>query len=41
MLYSFFGSTEIDTVIEAMNHATFAYDVRHIIIDNLQFMTSD
>ncbi|CAJ0632828.1 2171_t:CDS:2 [Entrophospora sp. SA101] len=37
----FFGSTEIDTVIEAMNHATFAYDVRHIIIDNLQFMTSD
>src|SRR5437763_10678485 len=37
----FFGSTEVDTVIEAMSHATFAYDVRHIIIDNLQFMTSD
>nr|CAG8600914.1 3197_t:CDS:2 [Entrophospora candida] len=35
------ANTEIDTVIEAMNHATFAYDVRHIIIDNLQFMTSD
>ncbi|CAG8450907.1 6746_t:CDS:2 [Diversispora eburnea] len=37
----FFGSTEIKGVIEAMEHAIHAFDVQHIIIDNLQFMTSD
>ncbi|CAG8609210.1 837_t:CDS:2, partial [Acaulospora morrowiae] len=37
----FFGSTEVSTVIDAMNHAIHAFDVQHIIIDNLQFMTAD
>ncbi|CAJ0830845.1 12794_t:CDS:2 [Entrophospora sp. SA101] len=39
--FKFFGTTEINTVLDAMNHAIFAYDVQHIIIDNLQFMTSE
>ncbi|RIA87199.1 P-loop containing nucleoside triphosphate hydrolase protein [Glomus cerebriforme] len=37
----FYGSTEISTIIDAMDHAIHAFDVRHIIIDNLQFMTAD
>ncbi|RHZ75957.1 hypothetical protein Glove_208g71 [Diversispora epigaea] len=37
----FFGSTEVKGVIDAMEHAIHAFDVQHIIIDNLQFMTSD
>ncbi|CAG8446891.1 13009_t:CDS:2 [Dentiscutata heterogama] len=37
----FFGSTEVSTVIDAMNHAIYAFDVQHIIIDNLQFMISE
>jgi twinkle protein len=37
----FFGSTEFSTIIDAMHHAIYAFDVRHIIIDNLQFMTAD
>ncbi|CAG8441736.1 16641_t:CDS:2 [Acaulospora colombiana] len=37
----FFGSTEVSNVIDAMNHAIHAFDVQHIIIDNLQFMTSE
>jgi twinkle protein len=28
-------------VIDAMKHAIYAFDVQHIIIDNLQFMTAD
>ncbi|OMH82189.1 Twinkle protein, mitochondrial, partial [Zancudomyces culisetae] len=36
----FHGSTNPDTVIETMRHAVYAYDVKHIIIDNLQFMMS-
>ncbi|KAJ1903624.1 hypothetical protein IWQ60_012556, partial [Tieghemiomyces parasiticus] len=34
----FFGSTEASTVIETMKHAVYAYDVQHVLIDNLQFM---
>ncbi|SOV24855.1 plastid replication-repair enzyme [Plasmodium sp. DRC-Itaito] len=34
----FHGSTNIDQVIDAMDYAVYAYDVKHIIIDNLQFM---
>ncbi|GAW83102.1 plastid replication-repair enzyme [Plasmodium gonderi] len=34
----FHGSTDIDQVLDAMDYAVYAYDVKHIIIDNLQFM---
>ncbi|CXI55369.1 plastid replication-repair enzyme, putative [Plasmodium berghei] len=34
----FHGSTNIDQVLDAMDYAVYAYDVKHIIIDNLQFM---
>ncbi|KAJ2962675.1 hypothetical protein NQZ79_g2253 [Umbelopsis isabellina] len=36
----FFGSTSIKDVLQACQHAVYAYDVRHIILDNLQFMLS-
>ncbi|KAI9295706.1 P-loop containing nucleoside triphosphate hydrolase protein [Neoconidiobolus thromboides FSU 785] len=36
----FFGSTKVKEVIDAMEHAVYAHDVQHILIDNLQFMTS-
>ncbi|KAJ1866970.1 hypothetical protein LPJ78_001394 [Coemansia sp. RSA 989] len=36
----FHGSTQPETVLETMRHAVYAYDVKHIIIDNLQFMMS-
>ncbi|KAK8812216.1 hypothetical protein WA158_007450 [Blastocystis sp. Blastoise] len=34
----FFGSTQVDQVLDAMEYAVYAYDVEHIILDNLQFM---
>ncbi|KAJ1673626.1 hypothetical protein EV182_004867, partial [Spiromyces aspiralis] len=36
----FHGSTQPSEVIETIRHAVYAYDVKHIIIDNLQFMLS-
>ena len=36
----FHGSTQPSTVVETMRHAVYAYDVKHVIIDNLQFMMS-
>ncbi|KAI8877809.1 P-loop containing nucleoside triphosphate hydrolase protein [Backusella circina FSU 941] len=36
----FFSSTAIEDVLKACQHAVYAYDVRHIILDNLQFMLS-
>ncbi|OZJ02810.1 hypothetical protein BZG36_04272 [Bifiguratus adelaidae] len=36
----FFGSTGVRDVLQACNHAVWAYDVRHIVLDNLQFMLS-
>ncbi|KAF7726090.1 hypothetical protein EC973_009064 [Apophysomyces ossiformis] len=36
----FFSSTAIKDVLDACTHAVYAYDVRHIILDNLQFMLS-
>lgn len=36
----FFGSSEVDQVIHAMEYATYVYDVAHVVLDNLQFMTS-
>ena len=35
---NFFGGTDVDEVIEAMDFAVYKYDVEHIFIDNLQFM---
>jgi len=37
---SFYGSTDIDQVLDAMDYAVYVHDVQHIIIDNLQFMMS-
>ncbi|CAG8578574.1 10805_t:CDS:2, partial [Paraglomus occultum] len=37
----FFGSTELTKVTDAMEHAIYAFDVQHIIIDNLQFMLAE
>ncbi|KAJ1731343.1 hypothetical protein LPJ61_002580 [Coemansia biformis] len=36
----FHGSTKPETVLETMRHAVYAYDVKHVVIDNLQFMMS-
>ena len=36
----FYGSTEIDDVLDAMEYAVYVYDVEHILLDNLQFMLS-
>lgn len=36
----FYGSTEVDRVLDAMEYAHYVYDVEHIVLDNLQFMTS-
>lgn len=36
----FFGSTDVDEVLDAMEYAVYAYDVQHILLDNLQFMMS-
>lgn len=37
---NFYGSSNLDQVIDAMDYAVYVYDVQHIIIDNLQFMMS-
>ena len=34
----FFGSSDVDEVLDAMDHAVYVYDVQHIVLDNLQFM---
>lgn len=39
-LLKFFGSTDIDKILDTMDFAVYAYDISHIIIDNLQFMLS-
>ncbi|KCV72545.1 hypothetical protein, variant [Fonticula alba] len=36
----FFGSTKVELVLDAMEHAVYVHDVEHIILDNLQFMMS-
>mmetsp|Transcript_18316 Transcript_18316/g.27129 ORF Transcript_18316/g.27129 Transcript_18316/m.27129 type:complete len:713 (+) Transcript_18316:72-2210(+) len=37
---NFHGSTDVDEVIDAMQYAVTANNVKHVIIDNLQFMLS-
>ncbi|OQR85631.1 twinkle protein [Achlya hypogyna] len=36
----FFGSTDVDEVLDAMEYAVYAHDVQHILLDNIQFMMS-
>jgi twinkle protein len=36
----YFGSTSVDETLNAMRFAKMRYDVAHVILDNLQFMTS-
>eukprot|EP00916_Digyalum_oweni_P026416 GHVL01043404.1.p1 GENE.GHVL01043404.1~~GHVL01043404.1.p1 ORF type:complete len:1456 (+),score=379.99 GHVL01043404.1:481-4368(+) len=36
----FYGSTCVDEVLDAMAYAYYVLDVRHVVIDNLQFMLS-
>ena len=39
-LQTYFGSTELDKILEIIDYAIYAYDIGHIVIDNLQFMLS-
>lgn len=34
------GSEDVDKVIETMEYANYVYDCSHVVLDNLQFMTS-
>lgn len=34
----FYGTTQLDHVIDTMEYASYAHDVEHVILDNLQFM---
>ncbi|GAB5353025.1 hypothetical protein AAMO2058_000003100 [Amorphochlora amoebiformis] len=34
----FFGMTDVQKVLDAMDYAVYVYDVHHILLDNLQFM---
>lgn len=36
----FFGGTDVEHVLDAMEYAVYQLEVQHIIIDNLQFMLS-
>lgn len=36
----FFGGTDVDAVLDAMEYAVYVHDVEHIVLDNLQFMLS-
>ena len=36
----FFGSTDVDRVVDALEYAAYAHDIQHVILDNLQFMMS-
>ena len=36
----YYGSTDVDQVLDAMDYAVYVHDVQHIVLDNLQFMMS-
>lgn len=36
----YFGSQPIDMVIDAMEYGHYVHDIAHVVLDNLQFMTS-
>lgn len=38
---NFHGGTKLEEVLEAMDFAVYQYDIKHIVLDNLQFMLSD
>ena len=38
---TFHGGSEVDQVIDTMDFAVYAYDVEHIIVDNLQVHNKD
>jgi twinkle protein len=31
----YFGSTDVDRIIDTMDYAVYTYDIGHIIVDNL------
>ncbi|KAL0491572.1 Peo1 [Acrasis kona] len=37
---NFYGTTNVDQVLDAMEYAVYVNDVHHVLIDNLQFMLS-
>ena len=39
-LLKFFGSSDIDQILDTIDFSVYAYDVAHIVVDNLQFMIS-
>ena len=39
-LLKFFGSTDVDRILDTLDFAVYAHDIGHIIVDNLQFMLS-
>jgi twinkle protein len=36
----FYGSTDLDRVLDALEYSAYAHDIDHVILDNLQFMMS-
>jgi twinkle protein len=38
---NFHGGSNLEEVLEAMDYAVYQYDIKHIVLDNLQFMMSD
>ena len=38
---NFHGGSNLEEVLEAMDYAVYQYDIKHIVLDNLQFMTSN
>jgi len=36
----YFGSNEIEKILQTIDYAIYAYDIGHVIIDNLQFLLS-
>jgi twinkle protein len=37
---NFHGGSNLEEVLEAMDYAVYQYDIKHIVLDNLQFMMS-
>lgn len=37
---NFYGSTNVDQVLDAVDYASYVHDVQHVVLDNLQFMMS-
>ena len=40
-LLKFYGSTNLDELLDAMEYAVYVHDVSHIVLDNLQFMVGN